>query len=143
MKIKTSFASLAILASLICPISVNSQEDALQDSCNQYFTTPFIVTGKPFRALLTGDEIAEFRASLFAGTTYRMAVCGGEKKYLIFSVYDSERNLLFTSKDFENAPYWDFKVEGSLDCIVEAKLDTQKSSSGFAMLMTGFKLDVE
>ncbi len=143
MKIKTIVASALALAGILTPMTIQSQEDALQESCNQYFTSPFIATGKPFRALLTGDEVAEFKASLLAGTTYRMAVCSNKSNYVIFSVYDMERNLLFSNSDFENAPYWDFKIENSLDCIVEAKLDSKKVQSGFAMVMTGFRLDAE
>ena len=85
--------------------------------------------------------MAEFRATLFSGTTYRIAVGNADKNNVIFSVYDIDHNLLFSSRDFGNAPYWDFSVDGYMDCIVEAKLDNTITSSGFAIVMTGFKLN--
>jgi hypothetical protein len=57
---------------------------------------------------------------------------------VIFNVYDQERNLLFSNKDFENAPYWDFKIDNTLDCYVEAYLDIDKKVSGCLVLLIGF-----
>ncbi|MCQ2228535.1 MAG: hypothetical protein MJZ13_02170 [Bacteroidales bacterium] len=141
MKIKNVILSLAVLAGIMIPTEVNSQAEAVEASCKNCFENSFVVTGKPFRALLTGDEVAEFNATLFSGTTYRIAAGSAGKNYIIFNVYDSERNLLFSNKDYDNAQYWDFSVDGYLDCIVEARLDNTIASSGFAIVMTGFKLN--
>ncbi len=141
MNIKNALVSLALLAGMMVPTNVNSQQDVVEASCQKCFEKPFIVTGRPFKALLTGDEVAEFNATLFSGTTYRIAAGSSDRNYLIFNIYDSERNLLFSSKDYDNAQYWDFSVDGYLDCIVEAKLDNSLASSGFAIVMTGFKLN--
>lgn len=141
MKISTCFAAAAACVASLMPLTGNSQAESIVNSCKAYFQHPYIVTGQPFRALLTGDEVAEFRATLFSGTTYRIAVGNAEHANVIFSVYDVDRNLLFTSRDFDNAPYWDFSVDGFMDCIVEAKLDNTTATSGFAIVMTGFKLN--
>ena len=130
MKARNVVAVMACLAALT-PLRVNSQAEAIENSCKACFESPFIITSRPFRSLLT---------TLFSGTTYRIAVGNGEKSNVIFSVYDDDRNLLFTSKDYDNSPYWDFTVDGYMDCIVEARLDNTKASSGFAIIMTGFKL---
>lgn len=142
MKAKYIAAALAC-AAIAVPTQVNSQAEAIENSCKACFESPFIITGRPFRSLLTGDEVAEFHTTLFSGTTYRIAVGNGEKSNVIFSVYDDDHNLLFTSKDYDNAPYWDFTADGYMDCIVEARLDNTKASSGFAIVMTGFKLTEE
>ena len=139
MKARNVVAVMACLAALT-PLRVNSQAEAIENSCKACFESPFIITSRPFRSLLTGDEVAEFHTTLFSGTTYRIAVGNGEKSNVIFSVYDDDRNLLFTSKDYDNSPYWDFTVDGYMDCIVEARLDNTKASSGFAIIMPGFKL---
>lgn len=138
---KKKYITIAVVA--LCtfwnPFRVNSQEETVETSCRDYFKAPFVATGQPFKALLTGEEVAEFHTSFFAGTTYRIVACQSGENNLIFSVYDSKRNLIFSNKSHENAAYWDFNVLGSLDCIVEARLDPAKKTSGMAMLMVGFK----
>ncbi|MCF0189634.1 MAG: hypothetical protein HUJ96_00075 [Marinilabiliaceae bacterium] len=142
---RTTFIS-AIVAFVLLTLSVrtNAQADVLENSALSYFSNPFIPTNRPFKAILTGDETTEFRTTLFSGTTYRIAVGNkGEdaEQHVIFNVYDGNRNLLFSNHDYNNAPYWDFTVEGYMDCIIEAKLDESITSSGFVVLMTGFQLN--
>lgn len=141
MKLKKLLKTLFVAGLLAMPINMNSQADVIEANCKANFEYPFIVTGRPFKALLTGDEVAEFKATLFSGTTYRISTGSQDNNYIIFSVYDSEHNLLFTNKDYNNASYWDFDIEGYLDCIVEARLDENIATSGFAILMTGIKLN--
>ena len=77
--------------------------------------------------------------TLYGGNTYRFAGCSGlADGNLIFSVYDKERNLIFTNEEYSNAPYWDFKVEHTVDVIVEGNLNLDKVTSGCAVLVVGF-----
>jgi len=100
----------------------------------------FISDGQVYRAFLDEDQSAEFEATFFGGSTYRIAASAGvADNYLIFEVYDHERNLLFTNFDHGNAPYWDFKVESTIDCYIEARLDMNKKLSGCATMMIGFQ----
>ena len=62
---KKIYFSLVLLLLLLIPTQSNSQAEAVEASCKTCFQAPFIVTGKPFRALLTGDEVAEFNVTLF------------------------------------------------------------------------------
>lgn len=134
--------SLVILALLMVAYpDVNGQQEAAIEDCKSYFQSPFVVTGRPFRSILTGDEVAEFHATLFSGTTYRVAVGGGEKSHLIFTMYDSDHNMLFNSQEHGNPPYWDFAVDGYLEAIVETRLDPEMTQSGFAVVMTGIKIN--
>ncbi|MBK9148927.1 MAG: hypothetical protein IPM12_14050 [Flavobacteriales bacterium] len=110
--------------------------------CEQHIAANYIPDGQFYRALLQGDEVAEFGLTLFGGTTYRVAACSGDTDgNLIFSVYDTakERNLLFTNKDHRNAPYWDLAIASTLDVVVEATLDPSKAGSGCAVMLIGFK----
>ncbi|WKZ66409.1 MAG: hypothetical protein QY325_00450 [Flavobacteriales bacterium] len=108
--------------------------------CEAHITTNYIPDGQFYRALLQGDEVAEFQLTLFGGTTYRVAACSGESDgILLFSVYDQKRNLLFTNKDHFNAPFWDLSIASTLDVIVEAHLDPSKAASGCAVMLIGFK----
>jgi hypothetical protein len=115
--------------------------DTVANSCAKHLENSFISDGQQYRALLmNADETAEFHTTLYGGTLYRIAACSGlTDGNLIFSVYDSERNLLFTNSEFKNAPYWDFKINSTLDCVIEAKLDGGAQGSGRAVVLIGFK----
>jgi len=136
------FVTILIL-SFIGVNTSRSQEEALLNNCTNNIRSPFIVSGQPFKAFLTGDEVAEFHTTFFAGSTYRITACSTKDNDIIFSVYDNKRNLIFTNETVKNAPYWDFKVEGAVECIVEARLDSSKTTSGIAMLLVGFKSNIE
>ena len=47
--------------------------------------------------------------------------------------------ITFTNENHELASYWDFKAEGSIECVIEARLNSNKTTSAIAMLMIGFK----
>lgn len=126
-----AFVSMAFAAQAQCEIIVEGCEEHL---------TEYISDGQFYRALLYNDQVAEFETTLFGGNTYRIAACSGEDDgNLIFRLYDQERNLLFTNAEFSNAPYWDFVVENSMNCTIEAQLDLNKQDSGCAVLLIGFK----
>jgi hypothetical protein len=133
-----AFLLIAILA-VIAPTKLNSQEDVLFSNCISQLKSPFVASGQPFRAFLTGTEVAEFHTTFFSGSRYRVVACSHENNNILFSIYDKERNLLFSNEDYEAAGSWDFKIEGSVECIVEARLNPEKSTSGIAMLMIGFR----
>jgi hypothetical protein len=126
-------------------IAINSASaqisDTIASQCAKHLENIFISDGQQYRALLmNADETAEFHTTLYGGTIYRIAACSGlSDGNLVFSVYDSERNLLFTNSEFKNAPYWDFKITNTLDCSIEAKLSGSSHGSGRAVLLIGFK----
>lgn len=137
---KRSLTTLFLLIVLVLsPWKLNSQEDVLFNSCLDQLRSPFIASGQPFKAFLTGTEVAEFHTTFFAGSLYRVVASSHQEGNVIFSIYDKERNLLFSNKEFDASGYWDFKIEGSVECIVEARLDPEKSTSGIALLMVGFR----
>lgn len=133
-----------ILAALFCitfimPTGINSQEDQLVKDCMSSLKSPFIVSDSSLKALLTGEEIAEFRTTLFNGNTYRIVLCSHQEGLIEFSLFDTNRNLLYTSSEYGNAGSWDFQMEGSMECIIEARLNNDLAESGMAMLLIGFK----
>lgn len=115
--------------------------DTVANACAKHLGNQFISDGQQYRALLmNADETAEFHTTLYGGTIYRIAACSGlSDGNLVFSVYDSEHNLLFTNSEFKNAPYWDFKINSTLDCTIEARLDGAQAGSGRAVVLIGFK----
>ncbi|HQV53441.1 MAG: hypothetical protein IPI00_11730 [Flavobacteriales bacterium] len=120
--------------------SAQNMCESIATRCEQHITENYIPDGQFYRALLQGDEIAEFSMTLFGGTTYRIAACSGETDgILLFTVYDREHNILYTNKDHFNAPYWDLSIANTMDVTVEADLDASKAGSGCAVLLMGFK----
>jgi len=109
--------------------------------CSKYIKPPFISDGQVYKALVTGDEIAEFHVTFYGGTIYRISIAAGQSEgNVIFSLYDKERHLLFTNKDYNNSPYWDFKFTSTIDCIIEAELDpSARSGSGIVNMLIGFR----
>jgi len=137
---KYIFKIFLVASSLALYSNVNAQCDTIASICDNHITNGFISDGQDYRALLLDDEVAEFDLTLYGGSTYRFAACSGlSDGNLIFSVFDKERNLLFTNKDYSNAPFWDFAITNTLDVIVEAHLDPNNLASGCAVLLVGFK----
>jgi len=125
---------------LIGSMHCSAQTDSITHVCSKYMKLPFISDGQQYQTIIGKDETAEFHVSFFAGGIYRIVGCSGiSERNLIFTVYDTQHNKIFTNKDFSNAPYWDFKFKSTMDCIVEAQLASQKVESGFAIIMVGFK----
>src|ERR1035437_3725397 len=120
-------------------MGLHAQCDTIASVCAKHLASPFISDGQQYRALLLADQTAEFHTTFYGGATYRIAAASGFKDgNLVFSVYDEERNLLYSNKDFKNAPYWDFKVNSTLDVIIEANLGGS-ATSGCAVVLIGFK----
>lgn len=133
-----------ILFSLILIAGSNASAQTLcepiANRCESLITANYIPDGQFYRALLQGDETAEFDLTLFGGTTYRVAACSGETDgILVFSVFDKERNLLYSNKEYQNAPYWDLSIASTIDVTMEANLDPSKAGSGCAVMLIGFK----
>lgn len=139
---KISFIAVsALLIALSNPTKSNAQCDTIASLCARHIVSSFISDGQLYRALLLNpDETAEFKTTFFGETVYRLAGCSGlNDGNLIFSIFDLNHELLFTNKDFKNAPYWDFKVKSTVDITIEAKLDPSNNGSGCAVLLIGFR----
>ena len=140
---KKGILKLVLIAGGLIMVNTMSAQisDTVANACAKHLENSFISDGQQYRALLMNvDETAEFHTTLYGGTLYRIAACSGlSDGNLVFSVYDTERNLLFTNSEFKNAPYWDFKINNTIDCIIEAKLDSGAQGSGRAVVLIGFK----
>lgn len=135
---KKTLYTLAIALSAF--FTANAQCDSIASLCTKNITKEYISDGQSYRALLVNQETAEFSATFYGGSTYRIAACSGfTDGNLIFSIYDQERNLLFTNSEHKNAPYWDFKLKSTLNCTIEAQLNSTNATSGCAVLLVGFK----
>ena len=141
MKKIIKFTFVLSIIWISCISKSQAQIEVTTGLCTKYIVSPYISDGQQYKALLNGEEIAEFHATFYGGTTYRIVGATGQTEgNLVFSLYDKERNLLFTNRDYENSSYWDFKFTSTIDCIIEANLDSgNQTASGFAILLIGFK----
>lgn len=129
-----------ILFALLLSMNISAQTDSIFEQCSKYIIPPFVSDGQQYKAILNNDKPAEFRSTFYGGSTYRVITCSPlPKGSIIFSLYDNDRNLLYTNADYQNTPYWDFKFKSTVDCIIEARLDPEKATSGFAIILIGFK----
>ena len=100
----------------------------------------FYSDGQSYKYFLGEDESTEIVTTFYEGSTYRIATSAGlEDNYMVFDVLDEERNILFTNASYANAPYWDFNVENTIECTIEARLDPNKKLNGCAQLIIAFK----
>lgn len=139
---KIIYTSLLAIAFIGFNNSAKAQCDSIANLCSKHIIAQFISDGQSYRSLLlNSEETAEFHTTFFGETTYRLAACSGKTDgNLIFNIYDQDRHLLFTNKNYSNSPYWDFKVKSTLECTIEAQLDASKNAgSGCAVILIGFK----
>jgi len=128
-----------LISFLLIFIISNAQLDSIVKFCTAYLKYPFISDGQQYRAILNNGEVAEFKFMFYGGSTYRIvAASNPQKSSAIFRVYDKKHNLLFSSLDYKEVTYWDFKFNSTVDCIIEAQLPENRQS-GFIILLVGFK----
>ncbi len=99
----------------------------------------FISDGQVYTAFLDREK-AEFKTTFFGSSTYRIATsAGSDENYVIFTIRDLEGNILFSNKNYKNAPYWDFKVVETLPVTIETELDMDLKVTGCVVMLIGFK----
>lgn len=132
---KTFFLLFACLGSFM----MNAQCDTTVTLCEKLMPEDYVSDGQSYRAFLVDDEIAEFHTTFFAGVDYRVAVMSGtEAGNVEFHLLDQERKLLFSSKDYDMTPFWNFRAEATQDCIIEAQLSAKGGGSGCAVVLISF-----
>ena len=139
--VSTVIFLLTVIISVFLSLPSKAQCELVSKDCLKNLGNNFVSDGQNYKALVTADDVAEFNATFYGGSTYRIAACsaGGDGS-IIFMVYDKQRNLLFSNADQKNAPYWDFKFKNTMDCVIEAKLNPANAAkSGCAILLIGFK----
>ncbi len=137
---KSILLSIVIICALLINNKVVAQADVVLNLCTQHLQSPYISDGQEYKTLLSGEDVAEFHTTFYGGTTYRIVGnTGTEEGNLIFTVYDKNRNVLFSNDDYNNSSYWDLKFNSTVDCIIEARLNNEKVTSGYVLMLIGFK----
>ena len=143
---KKYFLLSVLAASLFFTGRVSAQCDSTVKICNRHITAPFVSDGQTYLAFLNGTDEAEFQATFFQGTTYRIAAATGTSEgNIIFSVYSydpktGEKALIFTNSQHNNASYWDFKVNTTVEVVIDASINPASGKdSGCAVVLIGFE----
>jgi hypothetical protein len=140
MTMHNLWRSSILVLGLLMGAAAHAQCDTIASICEKHITRTYIPDGQFYRALLREDEVAEFSLILFGGTTYRVAACSGlSDGNLLFTVYDKDRNVLYSNREYNNDPYWDLAISNTIDVTIEAQLDPSKLGSGCAVMLIGFK----
>ena len=138
MKLRISFLLTGL--TVLLNNSSQAQCDSIADYCQRHITSEYISDGQTYRALLSGDDAAEFHTTLFKGNTYRVAACSGNSdNNLIFKIVDQDKNILFSNADYSTAAFWDFHIDNTMSVTIESMLDSNKSDSGCAVIVIGFR----
>jgi hypothetical protein len=124
---------------------VNAQDcEAIVRNCETLLNkdtkgSQFISDGQVYTAFLDREK-AEFKTTFFGGSIYRIAAsAGANEDYVIFTIKDLQGNILFSNKNYKNAPYWDFKVNQTLPVTIQTELDLDLKVTGCVVMMIGFK----
>ncbi len=137
---------LFIFTISIFGFNVLSQYDCekLVTECEKLMTSgeseeSFISDGQVYSAFLDREK-AEFKTTFYGGTTYRIATTAGvEENYVIFTIKDLEGNILYSNKNYNNAPVWNFNIKNSLPVIITLELDSDLKATGCVIMLIGFK----
>jgi hypothetical protein len=140
---KNSFFKIAfplVFAIAVFNFKASSQVSQLQHICSLYFSPEYISDGQEYFAQLKPDQKTEFRTTFFGDNTYRIVACTNLKRSdVVFSVFDTEKNLLFSNANYEYTPYWDFKFSSTVTCIIQVDVKSEKFVPGYIMLLIGYK----
>jgi len=90
----------------------------------------YLSDGKDYRSLLTNNS-SEFVVIFYSDNKYRIAACTDVGGPLSFTVKDHKDNILFTNKDYENAPYWDLAFPTTIECLLTVSLPDETRALAF------------
>lgn len=138
---KSYFAKYLIIfiISSIYSNSLIGQENSLKD-CSKFLNSGFVSDGQEYNAKLDENNKSTFYTTFYGGSQYRIIACSDIENYpLIFSVFDTEKNLLFCNKNYDYTPFWNFTFTSTIDCIIEIEFKTETLLKDEVMLLIGFK----
>lgn len=101
--------------------------------------------GNYHATILSEGEEAELYKTFFSDMEYRLSVCSDENLPPVeFLVLDADRNILYSSKENNNARTWDFKLQSSQQLRIVLRIPSGQSSGvppqGCVSIMFGFKI---
>ncbi|HNY09253.1 MAG TPA: hypothetical protein PKO42_05140 [Tenuifilaceae bacterium] len=121
-------------------VKATAQVENLRNTCALNFPPEYVSDGQEYFASLKPDQVIEFRTTFFGENTYRITTCTSVKKgQVVLTVYDTDKNLLFSNRDYDYSPYWNFRFTSTVTCIIQVDVVSQQFTPGYVMLLIGFK----
>lgn len=119
---------------------LNAQSIDFTKDCEKYLQLPFIPDGHDYSIELNKDTKGEFKTTFYGGSTYRIIACSNlPQGKVIFTIYDVDKNKLFSNKDFNYTTFWDFVFRSTIDCIIETKFESEIANTAQIRLIIAFK----
>lgn len=97
-------------------------------------------------AVLVEGEEAELYKTFYSDMEYRVAIVGESKLPAIeFKIMDTNKNVLYSNKDKDYSPTWDFKLQSSQQLKIVVKVSSfnqpgETPANGCVAIMFGFKV---
>lgn len=139
-------APILILLIVASGLNVNSQCKAFAKRTCLPELGSYVHDGNYHATMLSEGEEAELYKTFYSDMEYRLSVCGDETLPPIeFTVIDADKNILFSSKESNNAKTWDFKLESSQQLRIFIKVSSSGQqggtpANGCVAIMFGFKI---
>ena len=131
-----------ILPLILATFSSKGQQspDNTIGNCDLLLSDEYVSSGQEYFADLNKNNKATFYATFYGGSQYRIVACTNIKKHkLVLNIYDTEKNLLFSNKNYDYTPYWNLAFTSTVDCIIELKIKAKKHIKKPVKLLIGFK----
>jgi len=120
--------------------SIFSQSYSFFKDCEQYLKLPYVSDGQDYFIELRKGDKGEFKTTFYGGSKYRIITCSNlPQGNLIFNIFDTEKNLLYSNVNFDYTPYWDFIFRSTIDCIIEVKFESEIAKKVQVKLIIAFK----
>jgi len=146
---KRIFILLSVFA-LFSVASVNSTYAQCKSFTKKHCLSqlsPFVYNGQLNSAVLTQGDVADLMLTFYPDQDYRVFVCYDDAFGNVeFRLYDSNRNLIYSNKDNDYLPYWDFSSSETMQLVLrviipEKTKDQIAVKSGCVSILVGFKKD--
>lgn len=119
--------------------SLLAQSNKKFETCEEYLNEGFISDGQYNIALIKKGETKISKVTFLSGNTFRIIACAEHSDQLEFTIKDQEGTTLFSNKNFEYAPYWDFEITNTMECTISLFLNDNSLKSDKTILIIGYK----
>ncbi|MFC2138597.1 hypothetical protein ACFLTE_10510 [Bacteroidota bacterium] len=119
---------------------LEAQSYNFSNDCEEHLKLPYVSDGHDYSIELKKEDKGEFKTTFYGGSTYRIISCSNlPQGKVIFTLYDTDKNLLFSNQDYNYTNYWDFQFNSTIDCIIEVKFISEIADNAQILLLIGFK----
>jgi hypothetical protein len=145
MNLIRSIFSTALLSALVFSPAAYSQCKGFAKKTCLPKVAPYTHNGQLNSANLLSGQKVQLEMTFYSGQNYRLLVCAQEALGKVdFKLLDSDKNVIFSSKDNGSPDHWDFNLKSTQQLFIEVdvpKIDAPNgiTPSGCVALLVGFK----